>query len=396
MLSTRLSARGVRIILPLTMVLLTVACVAIGDRLYGHFLLNETANLLYPSHSRATHISTEFDLSIRINNLGFRGPDVRIEKRRKRVMIIGDSFTFGWGVEEHETWVNLLQEEFPEVEILNLGKGGSHPGNHVQLMREVMPMLKPDIVIEAVLQGNDLNQLMGEIAYERGERVSPFAPMVASLKVTDIREPDESLNQRVARRLLPNISKKYLRTANVRTRWLAEAEALQRSFNSDIQLRFNSLDEEIQNALKDGLLNPWLMFEAMYFPRAIHHAADTTFPLLHDAMVRLSHYMIQMDDICTENGADLMVVSLPNRPYGCQDCVADLRRLGFDANGSDTLNGDAAVRWSIVASRVKTVPAAEVMGRDCYFPLDGHWNARGHRLFAQGLIPQLREVLRPE
>ncbi|MGB0369609.1 MAG: hypothetical protein ACPGD8_09395, partial [Flavobacteriales bacterium] len=63
------------------------------DRFYGAFLMPETANLLFPAFSKAEHNTSEFELDVQINNLGFRGPNTSIQKKNKRVLVIGDSFT---------------------------------------------------------------------------------------------------------------------------------------------------------------------------------------------------------------------------------------------------------------------------------------------------------------
>lgn len=38
------------------------------------------------------------------------------------ITAIGDSVTFGMGVDDHETWVNLLAQRYPDVQFLNAGR----------------------------------------------------------------------------------------------------------------------------------------------------------------------------------------------------------------------------------------------------------------------------------
>ncbi|MDP6907891.1 MAG: hypothetical protein QF371_00220, partial [Flavobacteriales bacterium] len=143
----------------LSVVIVIVISIA-TDGFYGEFLMPATDNLLFPAFSRAQHNTSEFNLDVRINNLGFRGSNTTVKKARKRVVIIGDSFTFGWGVEEDATWIHLLSKKYPEVEFLNLGQGGNHPGDYVRIAKNAIPLLKPDLLMVAILQGNDLHQLM--------------------------------------------------------------------------------------------------------------------------------------------------------------------------------------------------------------------------------------------
>src|SRR3989338_7198997 len=66
-------------------------------------------------HSELHLISSvpgEFDVTAHINNFGFRGPNIQMEKKpgQKRVFVTGDSFTFGVGANDRETIPALMQE----------------------------------------------------------------------------------------------------------------------------------------------------------------------------------------------------------------------------------------------------------------------------------------------
>lgn len=51
------------------------------------------------------------------------------------VAAIGDSVTLGWGVEDNETWVNLLAQEFPDVNFINAGLHG-YSSRHVMISQD--------------------------------------------------------------------------------------------------------------------------------------------------------------------------------------------------------------------------------------------------------------------
>ncbi len=369
----------------------TLLALGMADRLLGAWLLKDSADLIFPAFSSARHKSAEFDLSVNINNLGFRGPNTTATKQRRRAVIIGDSFTFGWGVEETETWVHLLQQKFPNWELLNLGQGGTHPGDHVQLARKALQMLQPDLVIVGVLAGNDLHQLMRVIEYERGERLPSF-PDVRTL------DPGPNALQKGLRRLVPNLYRRFGTQVEIGDRWRFESDLLLNGFSADQRTRYQRLSPEVRSNFEAGLLNPSLIFEAMEQPDAFRLSADTSGALLPNAIERLGDHLAEMRELSEEYEARLLVLGLPNRPYGCAECIDDLRSIGYEVSGCDTLDGLLPLRLAAVRASVQLliVPDAYTPQRQHYFPFDGHWNARGHRLFAQGLIPQLREVLRPE
>ena len=50
----------------------------------------------------------EFSVQFQINSLGFRGPEIG---EGRKVLIIGDSFTFGWGVGDNANFSALIRVE---------------------------------------------------------------------------------------------------------------------------------------------------------------------------------------------------------------------------------------------------------------------------------------------
>jgi hypothetical protein len=64
---------------------------------------------------------------LRTNSQGFRNDhdfSAREENGRRRIVCSGDSFTFGYGVDNDHTWCQLLQGLDPSLEAVNMGQGG--------------------------------------------------------------------------------------------------------------------------------------------------------------------------------------------------------------------------------------------------------------------------------
>lgn len=64
---------------------------------------------------------------LHINNLGFRGRHPvadEVASEARRIILSGDSFTFGYGVGDEDTWGAGLARRFGHVEVLNMGLGG--------------------------------------------------------------------------------------------------------------------------------------------------------------------------------------------------------------------------------------------------------------------------------
>jgi hypothetical protein len=75
-----------------------------------------------------TTLSTAADFSVvyRTNSHGFRDAEVPVERvsGTKRVVALGDSFTFGIGVEDGKRFLDLAEREARDLEIVNFGVPG--------------------------------------------------------------------------------------------------------------------------------------------------------------------------------------------------------------------------------------------------------------------------------
>lgn len=350
------------------------------DRFYGAYIMPETANLLFPAFSVAKHETSEFDLSVNINNLGFRGRNTTIEKKRKRVLLIGDSFTFGWGVELEETWVSLLSESYPNIEFLNLGQGGNHPGDYVQVAKRAIPFLKPDLVFVNVLQGNDIHQLMRVIEFEEGS--APLSPLSQS---------KESTSTQLARYIgliFPNFTRRFPRTVSIQERWKADAAELLDEINEVEMERYLALPLRIRVDFETGTLNPSLIYESIHHPDMFLVAADTSSILCQKGMIRLRDHLLELKKLTKENDAKLVIINLPNRPYGLASELAPLKRLGFDVLGCDRMNAGLTTELACLEAGLNALQPS-ITGRGMFYEYDGHWNAEGNRIFAEQLIVKL-------
>ena len=111
--------------------------------------------------SRIQRLSRGYDgwfagVPVRINNLGFRDPrDYALEKAPGtfRILVLGDSVTFGHGSLFETTYPYLLEQRLkrwrPSVnwEVWNLGVPGYNTRQELRYLEEVGAKFKPDLVI---------------------------------------------------------------------------------------------------------------------------------------------------------------------------------------------------------------------------------------------------------
>lgn len=92
------------------------------------------------------------NVQVSINSDGLRDRDYPVERdgHSRRIIFLGDSLTFGWGVEEPDTFATLLEgrlnNEIP-VEIINFGTGNYNTTQEVSLFLEKGLKYTPDAVV---------------------------------------------------------------------------------------------------------------------------------------------------------------------------------------------------------------------------------------------------------
>jgi lysophospholipase L1-like esterase len=119
-----------------------------------------------PGH-QGRFVSHGFDISVRTNSHGFRGPERSFEKSSdiKRVVVLGDSFVWGFGVEEKDTFAHLLEEHFAgSIEVINLGVSGYSTDQELLLYKNFGWKFKPDLVIVVVAE-NDVSDNSRSVVY---------------------------------------------------------------------------------------------------------------------------------------------------------------------------------------------------------------------------------------
>jgi lysophospholipase L1-like esterase len=86
--------------------------------------------------------------AIATNRLGFREREIPPKSPdRYRIVVVGDSFTWGQGIEAGERFSNLLQGFLgPRYEVLNFGRPGNNMPEHLDVLQEVLPV-SPDFVL---------------------------------------------------------------------------------------------------------------------------------------------------------------------------------------------------------------------------------------------------------
>ncbi len=117
---------------------------------------------LHPGYRGRISNQVEFDHTVTVNSHGMRGPEPTAAANR--VLVLGDSFTFGVGASEEETFPARLQSHLREAGVdavvWNAGVPGYGVPDEVAWYERWGVPLKPSMVVIAPFLANDLQDAM--------------------------------------------------------------------------------------------------------------------------------------------------------------------------------------------------------------------------------------------
>ena len=127
-----------------------------SDPIYGY--VNENNAIQdYP------FLDTDYIMKVRINSIGLRGDDYNMDKLyNKKILSLGDSYTFGFGIDNDQTFNMLLQQQLDNLfgynshAVFNAGVAGW--GTSQELLYGINNMIyfSPDYIILTICP-NDLD-----------------------------------------------------------------------------------------------------------------------------------------------------------------------------------------------------------------------------------------------
>lgn len=80
------------------------------------------------------------------NHDGFRDPQPG-DKTRPRLVVLGDSFVWGYDVEQEERFTECLRARHPDWEVLNLGVSGTSTDQQFLILQQIFDRYQPDVVL---------------------------------------------------------------------------------------------------------------------------------------------------------------------------------------------------------------------------------------------------------
>jgi len=107
------------------------------------------------------HFTREWNVTVAINSEGLRDRTSPVPDTRGRILALGDSFAFGWGVELPETYLYLAEEQLRSeaIRVIKAGIPGTGTTDQLHWLRQYGGTYAPRLVIVSLFVGNDFTDV---------------------------------------------------------------------------------------------------------------------------------------------------------------------------------------------------------------------------------------------
>ena len=280
------------------------------------------------------------DGSVTLNRLGYRGRELPARRARgvTRVVVLGDSIAFGYGVADEQTFTHILDARDNGIDAANMGVQGFGPGQELLVLQRDALRADPDVVVLAVCLRNDFADAVLPVALYNGVNPRPRYQLVADTLLLD----DAALRLSAPARVVGWLSD-YSHLYNRLSRLLAA-----RPQPSDESWRVRK-----QEALRDD-----------------------------DYALRLSVALVlEMQRLCREHGSELLVATFPSEHS--YDSEPELHRRFHAALRL------AGVRTVELRDELR---ARGLRASETTLDATGHLAPAGHRVAADVLEGEIRRL----
>lgn len=339
-----------------------------GPQLEGLRLHRKDAELGWVPRPNASGAHDEqglFTSTFRTNARGIRGPEHALAKPvgTTRIVAIGDSFTWGYGVSNGEPYPDRLQVLLPGTEVINLGVTAYDLKQEIRYLAREGVQYAPDVVVLGLCL-NDIPRPIGARAIP-GE--APAAPAAAPPAAP---APSGFLG---LKRALADHSQLY-RFVIDRVNGNRNLARLLVRLGIKGELKgFDELDTNLMPALRT-------------YPPAMAAAWDST-----------QAELLQLQALTRARGLRLVVALIPS--VQSVDEATLTAALSYSVYGPADFDLDKPYRLLEAFGRAHGIEvvnpvarfrAAAAGGARLYHRNEMHFNAAGHALFAEAIAERLR------
>jgi hypothetical protein len=288
-----------------------------------------TAGYVNRANARVRFKNREFDTRVAINSRSLRDKEYDYARHgRNRIVVLGDSFSFGWGVEQEDCVTEILEQRYlRNTDVINMSVPGYNTRQEVDLYREEGTRYDPQLVAVFWFQNDDASDWREMGFYFRDGRLYLSRYDGQELSAAD--------------RMLKSWMRRSYLFCFLEIEWSRWREA-----------KVEHAEERRDAAVKAGRRE-------------------------HRKWTRLERLLGELKHDLDARGAKLLLVNIPES--------GDYRRnveLG-------TLAAHLGAEFLDLAPRFQELPPGDQ--EELYYTLDRHWTPKGHRTAALFLADHLRQ-----
>jgi lysophospholipase L1-like esterase len=339
----------------------------------------------------------EFEYEFSTNNLGLRYGPISVDKPpgSTRILLLGDSFTEGVGVEAAESFPSLLQKHYSEkagqeVPFINAGLGGEGPLQFWRVFFDIGLALSPDGLL-ICLYANDLMDTPEMLSREDLYRRVPERHGLAKF-IHGILPRVDILIREVGR-----IISRELRQSEGFVATVTELAREQDISDSAIESWRNRLPGELVEASDRSEFNKSLLSMGLFRPNYWEEAINITTPVSER---KFQSMRLALDEITTIAREKEMAIGLIYIPAPLQYDASRHESwnpwiIGGVEFKPEWVSEDAEIQKRLAHwAQKKNIPFLDLTptlrseiqaGAKLNFKLDGHWNADGHRVAGKAI-----------
>ncbi|MDP2923735.1 MAG: GDSL-type esterase/lipase family protein [Candidatus Omnitrophota bacterium] len=298
----------------------------------------------------------EFQFDININSAGLR--DIEYNQQQKNMLSVlglGDSFTFGTGVNYEDTYLHQLEEIIKAsrvvCRVINAGVPGYGTKHELLFYRKYGLQYKSGIVLVGFNITNDPNDNLRDYSVKNGFIIE---------KKTGNNEP--------------SASKFYILKSFLRTHSRLYSFIINRLKNNpkiqELLIRFN--------------------ISINVFPIELQFYKKTSPSILKNEYQTAEIILKQLKKTCLENNAKLIIIGIPSQSQVYPDLWQKVKKLyGLKGEDYDLDLPNKIFSKVCYDNQIAFVDLLPLFrqyaqqGKKLYYKIDGHWNKEGHKAAAQ-------------
>ena len=291
------------------------------------------------------HQRKDFSVSVRLNQFGLRGPHSMQRGRsssNKRILILGDSYVWGYGVGQSEVFSNPAVHQ-SKAELINFGVSGYGTDQEYLFYLREGVRFEVDEVVLAVTPYNDLENNLSSKQYHK---VKPYYTLAGSDLVLHNQHLKENKIQSVVNWLWANSRAVNLMDKGYRT--------------------FQMWQFERQEYSGHVLANPQV-FKADAVSVREEEGIQLTVSIIH-----------ALREAVLANGAQFSVVFIPYKPHILHNAPHNHPVVFALIQELEEANIDYYEPYSIFLQKKN--------GENLFNPFDNHFSPAGHALFGKVLV----------